>query len=412
MAKFNGYVVTEAGRNLIAKGLTGDTVIFTKMQLGDGTTSNDGRTMTALVSTKADLPIIGLSNTGTGIAELRFLINNKDITTGFYIKEVGVFAKGADGVEVLYAYNVSPNPDFIPPFSANNIIEIEYVDSIIVDQVANITASIDPSITYMTQAQISSTYVKKTDIATQTEVNNGLEDTKIVTSKKLKARLDSLLAGITSTYVKLTQLATETTTGISKIATQTEVDEGSDDSKIVTPKKLKALYIPFSKGYKSSNNVDWVLRANTEETWLPHQAHMYNTTGNYVGSFHTNGGRAFYKVPTRNEGNWCEIMDNFDMVARDNRMNVIDGRFNWSNVYNSNNFIASGGSITAVPANWNEILIYYRVGSDNMRGTITFVKGGHVFVHNSGGLHIELRGTVIYTVGSNSGTVMQVWVRV
>ena len=187
MAKFNGYVITEAGRNLIAKGLTGDTVIFTKMQLGDGTTSNDGRTMTALVSTKADLPIIGLSNTGTGIAELRFLINNKDITTGFYIKEVGVFAKGADGVEVLYAYNVSPNPDFIPPFSANNIIEIEYVDSIIVDQVANITASIDPSITYMTQAQISSTYVKKTDIATQTEVNAGVDDSKIVTSKKLKA---------------------------------------------------------------------------------------------------------------------------------------------------------------------------------------------------------------------------------
>ena len=243
MAKFNGYVITEAGRNLIAKGLTGDTVTFTKMQLGDGTTSNDGRTMTALVSTKADLPIIGLSNTGTGIAELRFLINNKDITTGFYIKEVGVFAKGADGVEVLYAYNVSPNPDFIPPFSANNIIEIEYVDSIIVDQVANITASIDPSITYMTQAQISSTYVKKTDIATQTEVNAGAEDTKIVTSKKLKARLDSLLAGITSTYVKLTQLATETVAGIIKISTTAQVTAGTDNTTAVSPAKLKEIFV-------------------------------------------------------------------------------------------------------------------------------------------------------------------------
>ena len=242
MAKFNGYVITEQGRNLIAKGLTGDTITFTKMQLGDGTTSNDGRTMTALVSNKADLPIIGLSNTGTGIAELRFLINNKDITTGFYIKEVGVFAKGSDGVEVLYAYNVSPNPDFIPPFSANNITEIEYVDSIIVDQVANITASIDPSITYMTQAQISSTYVKKTDIATQTEVNNGLEDTKIVTSKRLKARLDSLLSGITSTYVKLTQLATESLAGIIKISTTAQVSAGTDDTTAVSPAKLKELY--------------------------------------------------------------------------------------------------------------------------------------------------------------------------
>ena len=242
MAKFNGYVITEQGRNLIAKGLTGNTITFTKMQLGDGTTSNDGRTMTALVSTKADLPIIGLSNTGTGIAELRFLINNKDITTGFYIKEVGVFAKGADGVEVLYAYNVSPNPDFIPPFSANNIIEIEYVDSIIVDQVANITASIDPSITYMTQAQISSTYVKKTDIATQTEVDNGLEDTKIVTSKKLKARLDSLLAGVGTTFVKLTQLSTESLAGIIKISTTAQVSAGTDNTTAVSPAKLSEAF--------------------------------------------------------------------------------------------------------------------------------------------------------------------------
>ena len=251
MAKFNGYVITEAGRNLIAKGLTGDTITFTKMQLGDGTTSNDGRTMTALVSTKADLPIIGLSNTGTGIAELRFLINNKDITTGFYIKEVGVFAKGADGIEVLYAYNVSPNPDFIPPFSANNIIEIEYVDSIIVDQVANIAASIDPSITYMTQAQISSTYVKKTDIATQTEVNNGLEDTKIVTSKRLKARLDSLLSGITSTYVKLTQLATESVAGIIKTSSTAQVSTGTDNTTAVSPAKLKEL---FANGLNTATN--------------------------------------------------------------------------------------------------------------------------------------------------------------
>ena len=79
-------------------------------------------------------------------------------------------------------------------------------------------------------------------IATQTEVNAGVDDSKIVTSNKLKARLDSLLAGITSTYVKLTQLATETIKGISQIATQTEVNAGVDDSKIVTSKKLKNLF--------------------------------------------------------------------------------------------------------------------------------------------------------------------------
>ena len=75
-------------------------------------------------------------------------------------------------------------------------------------------------------------------IATQTEVNNGLEDTKIVTSKKLKARLDSLLAGITSTYVKLTQLSTESLAGIIKISTTAQVGAGIDNTTAVSPAKL------------------------------------------------------------------------------------------------------------------------------------------------------------------------------
>ena len=79
-------------------------------------------------------------------------------------------------------------------------------------------------------------------IATQTEVNNGLEDTKIVTSKKLKARLDSFLAGITSTYVKLTQLATENIAGIIKISTTAQVSAGTDNTTAVSPAKLKELF--------------------------------------------------------------------------------------------------------------------------------------------------------------------------
>ena len=216
--------------------------------------------------------------------------------------------------------------------------------------------------------------------------------------------------------VKYTDLAEENKAGI---ITYAKIKE-------IAPKPDLSPYIPFNKGYRSSNNVDWVLKANKSETWMPSQAHMYGDTGNYVGSFHTNGGRAYYKVPNRNGGNWCEIMDNFDMASRDSNIQHAharitetwnyavnaNGRFNWSNVYNSNNYIAPGGSIAAVPANWNEIVIYYKVGSDSMRGTVTFVKGGHAFVHNNGGLHIELRGTVLYSVGANTGTVMQVWVRV
>ena len=39
-----------------------------------------------------------------------------------------------------------------------------------------------------------------------------------------------------------------------------------------------------------------------------------------MGCFHVNGGRAYYKVPNRAGGGWCEIMDNHDMAARDSNI--------------------------------------------------------------------------------------------
>ena len=80
-------------------------------------------------------------------------------------------------------------------------------------------------------------------LATQPEVDTGVEDTKIVTSKKIKARLNSLLAGITSTYVKLTQLSTESIAGIIKISSTAQVSAGTDNTTAVSPAKLRELFV-------------------------------------------------------------------------------------------------------------------------------------------------------------------------
>ena len=80
-------------------------------------------------------------------------------------------------------------------------------------------------------------------IATQPEVDDGLEDTKIVTPKKLKASLDSMLASITTNFVKLTQLATESIAGIIKISTTAQVTAGTDNTTAVSPAKLKEMFV-------------------------------------------------------------------------------------------------------------------------------------------------------------------------
>ena len=159
MAIFNGFILTENGRELLAKGLAGETITFTKMAIGDGTSLTPERERTALVNQITTLPILNINVKRNGTCEINALLTNKTVSAGFYIKELGIFAHGNDNVEILYAYNVSTSPDFIPPFSANNVVEIEYVDTIIVDQATNVTAVIDPSITYITKKYADENYL-------------------------------------------------------------------------------------------------------------------------------------------------------------------------------------------------------------------------------------------------------------
>jgi len=80
--------------------------------------------------------------------------------------------------------------------------------------------------------QATETALGLVEIATQTETNDGVNDTAAVTPLKLAGRT-----------------ATETRTGIAEIATQAETDTGTDDERIVTPLKLKTLLDNRTGGY-------------------------------------------------------------------------------------------------------------------------------------------------------------------
>lgn len=72
-------------------------------------------------------------------------------------------------------------------------------------------------------------------LATQAEVNAGTDPNKVVTPETLSGRT-----------------ATESRTGIAEIATQAETDAGTDDSRIVTPLKLKTLLDNRTGGYATT----------------------------------------------------------------------------------------------------------------------------------------------------------------
>ena len=383
MASIKRTGITDKGKDLITREIAGITELtFTKISASSNKLADtvNLETLINIDGVKQTVNVSKVEKIGTSQIKVTATFNNSGLMNGYGMETLGIYAKDTAGTEVLFAVTVAGTSDYMPATNGINL------STVTVELIFNLSNTDNVSLSVDTAALVTI------------------------------GMFDSFKSKVNKDYVKYTDLAEENKAGI---ITYAKIKE-------IAPKPDLSPYIPFSKGYRSSNDVDWVLRANKSETWMPHQIHMYDATVKYVGSFHANGGRAYYKVPNRNGGNWCEIMDNFDMAARDQRMNNMDtdrtnlwnhanninGRFNWANTYNSNNYIAPGGSIAAVPANWNEIVIYYKVGSDAMRGTVTFVKGGHAFVHNNGGLHIELRGTIIHSVGANTGTVMQVWVRV
>lgn len=178
--------------------------------------------------------------------------------------------------------------------------------------------------------------VKYTDVATETKegiarihsldtVENQSNELQNMVAKNLQSQISDFIKTLNNDEIltakslvkylsKLLKPATENTFGLIDFQT----------IKQVSPKPDLTPYVPFSKGYRVKDNTTEFVRSNGVDLWSARFHYMYDEAGNYMGAYHLNGGRAYYKVPNRNGGNWCEIMDNHDMAARDNRMNSMD----------------------------------------------------------------------------------------
>ena len=169
MGSFNGFILTNDGKRLLEEALTGKRLTFTKFQFGDGETTEDPKEVTRLVNVNKETTINQIENSGNGQVMLRVIINNKDEDTGYYIKEIGVFAKCDDGEEVLYAYNKSMKPDYLPVYNGINLVELEYQNYITIAQIEDVTAIIDENFTYLTKEEANEKFVRQTQIANESE---------------------------------------------------------------------------------------------------------------------------------------------------------------------------------------------------------------------------------------------------
>ena len=134
MGYFDSQIITAEGTELLARANAGETITFTSIIVGDGEYSLsemaglDARA--GLKNEKQQFPVNGLSVKQNTVC-IKSVISNAGLSTGYYIREIGVFAKDESGTEVMLAVSICTGnaATFLPAFQSVPI-EIPFTDRI------------------------------------------------------------------------------------------------------------------------------------------------------------------------------------------------------------------------------------------------------------------------------------------
>lgn len=153
-----GMRLTNAGKKILAQGLLGDEIRFTKIAFGDADFDYDEENLqelTALKSWKLDLPLIDKKLNGDGTATIVGLCTNFSLETGFRAKEIGIFAIDQEtDTETLYAYrNAGDEYSFIPARMGVVTKSVRYAYQIEIGDAPNVTFNINFSFAYVSQEE-------------------------------------------------------------------------------------------------------------------------------------------------------------------------------------------------------------------------------------------------------------------
>ena len=146
--------LTAAGRNLLLRGLSGENINFTKVQLGNGPAQNPEEA-TALINPLLTLEFTDIT-VGEAYVTLSAGFNNSEITQGFHITELGYFATDPDDetAEILYAIGNEneATADYVPD-NSSRILEMQCDNLIFIGDAEDVTAEIAGSLVYATKEE-------------------------------------------------------------------------------------------------------------------------------------------------------------------------------------------------------------------------------------------------------------------
>ena len=156
MAVYPNMLTTQAGYDLISRAnTTKKALIITRAALGKGDLgSNNIVSLTDLIDPVMDnLPLTNSIDHQNGHYEVEASIDNSELDTGFWAKEMGIFAKvDGDATDTLYAY--TNGGIYVPYVNDKSSPDIQLVQcDFIVGNATNVKATIDVKV-YITEGRL------------------------------------------------------------------------------------------------------------------------------------------------------------------------------------------------------------------------------------------------------------------
>ena len=160
-----GLKLTKAGLLLLAKAQTGVALNFTRVTIGDGMlpAGQNLTDLTALISPKMTLPIVGIKADGGGESTISCRVQNATLETEFLFRETGVFATDPDVGEILYAVeNRGDNVTHMPSCQGSRRIDFVYNLVTVIGQATSVTAEINSNLVFALNVDVLA-HINSTD---------------------------------------------------------------------------------------------------------------------------------------------------------------------------------------------------------------------------------------------------------
>ena len=154
--QLTGYRLTKAGEQLLLEAESGKQLTITKIVVGDGIQESYSEAKT-LVNPIVNVAIES-SSVANQVCKISGILTNTALTTGFYIREIGVMGK-TDGDEVLIWYATDSDPERFPAYAGEVIVRDEIIINITIGEI-DVTINLEDS-----DGIVQKTYQYKLDAA-------------------------------------------------------------------------------------------------------------------------------------------------------------------------------------------------------------------------------------------------------